>query len=167
MILLVEGAPPLILAPIIFFLLPDTPSTASFLTPRERLIAEQRRFLPNDSEKPAQDEPASSKATQIFGSWGKIDWKASTAAFKDPMSYVSAILLFCINTSYSSIPVYLPTILKDNGYTALKAQGLTAPPYLGELTTCSFLMTKDVSDHLCLLTSVSRLHLSSHSGLHL
>lgn len=64
--------------------------------------------------------------------------KLQRLLLKDPMSYVSAILLFCINTSYSSIPVYLPTILKDNGYTALKAQGLTAPPYLGELTTCSF-----------------------------
>lgn len=37
---------------------------------------------------------------------------------------------FSCNVSYSSLPVFLPTILTDMGFTSIRAQGLSAPPYL-------------------------------------
>lgn len=37
---------------------------------------------------------------------------------------------FCCNVGYSSLPVFLPTILKDMGYSSIRAQGLSAPPNL-------------------------------------
>lgn len=49
---------------------------------------------------------------------------------QDPLSYLMAILLFLINTGFSSIPVYLPTILADMGNSSINAQGLSAPPYV-------------------------------------
>lgn len=45
-------------------------------------------------------------------------------------------MYFSCNVSFSSLPVFLPTILKDMGFTAINAQGLTAPPYF-----LSFLVT--------------------------
>lgn len=38
-------------------------------------------------------------------------------------------MYFSANVSYASLPVYLPTILKDMGYSSIDAQGLSAPPY--------------------------------------
>jgi MFS family permease len=45
-------------------------------------------------------------------------------------------MYFSCNVSYSSLPVFLPTILNQMGFTAIDAQGLTAPPFFA-----SFLMT--------------------------
>src|SRR5271156_1914551 len=38
-------------------------------------------------------------------------------------------MYFSCNVSFSSLPVFLPTILKEMGFTAVTAQGLSAPPY--------------------------------------
>ena len=38
-------------------------------------------------------------------------------------------MYFSANVSYASLPVYLPTILADMGYSKINAQGLSAPPY--------------------------------------
>ena len=45
-------------------------------------------------------------------------------------------MFFSCNVSFSSLPVFLPTVLKDMGSTAINAQELTAPPY-----SLSFLVT--------------------------
>lgn len=45
-------------------------------------------------------------------------------------------MYFSCNVSFSSLPVFLPTILKEMGFTAINAQGLTAPPFFA-----SFLVT--------------------------
>lgn len=39
------------------------------------------------------------------------------------------MMYFSCNVSFSSLPVFLPTILTEMGYTAINAQGLSAPPY--------------------------------------
>lgn len=38
-------------------------------------------------------------------------------------------MYFSCNVSFSSLPVFLPTILEDMGFSSIHAQGLTAPPY--------------------------------------
>lgn len=45
-------------------------------------------------------------------------------------------MYFSGNVAFSSLPVFLPTILLDMGYSSVNAQGLTAPPFF-----LSFLMT--------------------------
>lgn len=45
-------------------------------------------------------------------------------------------MYFSCNVSFSSLPVFLPTILNQMGFTAINAQGLSAPPYF-----FSFLVT--------------------------
>ena len=38
-------------------------------------------------------------------------------------------MYFSVNVSYASLPVYLPTVLAEMGYSSINAQGLSAPPY--------------------------------------
>jgi hypothetical protein len=38
-------------------------------------------------------------------------------------------MYFSCNVSFSSLPVFLPTILSEMGFTDITAQGLSAPPY--------------------------------------
>ena len=38
-------------------------------------------------------------------------------------------MYFSCNVSYSSLPVFLPTIIEAMGFTSVNAQGLSAPPY--------------------------------------
>lgn len=46
-------------------------------------------------------------------------------------------MYFSANVSFSSLPVFLPTIIQQMGFTAVQAQGLSAPPYfLSFLVTC-------------------------------
>lgn len=45
-------------------------------------------------------------------------------------------MYFSCNVSFASLPVFLPTILLEMGFTAVAAQGLSAPPYF-----LSFLLT--------------------------
>ena len=45
-------------------------------------------------------------------------------------------MYFGCNVSFSSLPVFLPTILEEMGFSAINAQGLTAPPFF-----LSFLIT--------------------------
>lgn len=38
-------------------------------------------------------------------------------------------MYFSCNVSFASLPVFLPTILNEMGFSAIQAQGLSAPPY--------------------------------------
>ncbi|KAG0161207.1 hypothetical protein PDIDSM_8741 [Penicillium digitatum] len=42
---------------------------------------------------------------------------------------MAAFMFFSCNVAFSSMPVFLPTIIKDMGYSSLQAQALSAPPY--------------------------------------
>ncbi|KAE9994442.1 hypothetical protein EG327_010068 [Venturia inaequalis] len=70
------------------------------------------RFLDEEEKKiaVARGVKQAGKADRVGG----IDWKDVGATFMDP----------------KALPVFLPTILKEMGFTAVKAQGLTAPPFL-------------------------------------
>lgn len=45
-------------------------------------------------------------------------------------------MYFSCNVSFASLPVFLPTILDEMGFTSINAQGLSAPPFF-----LSFLIT--------------------------
>jgi dipeptide/tripeptide permease len=42
---------------------------------------------------------------------------------------MTALMYFSCNVSFSSLPVFLPTILTEMGFTSINAEGLSAPPY--------------------------------------
>lgn len=45
-------------------------------------------------------------------------------------------MYFSCNVSFSSLPVFLPTILEGMGYESINAQGLSAPPYFLSFLVC-------------------------------
>ncbi|KAI8289520.1 hypothetical protein K4K60_008449 [Colletotrichum sp. SAR11_57] len=67
---------------------------------------------------------------------GKLNFKQAFAAFYDYKNYLQAMIIFCLNTAFGSLPAYLPTILQAMGYTSLHAQGFSACPYLAAYVVC-------------------------------
>ncbi|BGP53579.1 hypothetical protein JCM8202v2_001138 [Rhodotorula sphaerocarpa] len=112
-IFLIEGAPAVLMAGVAYWFLPDKPSKANFLSPRQREIARLRVNRDGDT-----------------GREGGLRMRGVMEALKDPKVWLCAVINFCCNVGYSSLPVFLPTILKDMGYSSIRAQGLSAPPNL-------------------------------------
>jgi sugar phosphate permease len=120
LLFLVEGIPSILMAFVAFFFLPDSPDKARFLNAEEKLVAKARGV----------------RQVGTTERVGGIVWKDIAAALMDPKCWFTAFMYFSCNVSFSSLPVFLPTILNDMGFTAVNAQGLTAPPYF-----VSFLVT--------------------------
>ncbi|CRL21507.1 Sucrose/H+ symporter, plant [Penicillium camemberti] len=113
---LVEGFPSVIVAVFAWFLIPDSPGRARFLTRRQRVVAQQRL------------EESTADYQQSYGS--RFNWREILKTAADPKAYMAAFMFFSCNVAFSSMPVFLPTIIKDMGYSSLQAQALSAPPYL-------------------------------------
>ncbi|KAH6664417.1 MFS transporter-like protein [Halenospora varia] len=118
LLFLVEGLPTILLASMAWFMLPDSTTTAKFLNEEDKQVARARgvRQVGGDETGPAK---------RI----GNIVWSDIGAALLDVKNYLTAMMYFSCNVSFSSLPVFLPTILTEMGYTAINAQGLSAPPY--------------------------------------
>lgn len=46
------------------------------------------------------------------------------------------LMYFSTNVSFASLPVFLPIILQQMGYSSVNAQGLSAPPYFLAFLVC-------------------------------
>ncbi|EXJ91379.1 retrograde regulation protein 2 [Capronia coronata CBS 617.96] len=111
---LVEGIPTICAAPLAWFFLPDSPTSARFLTGEEKEVA-RARVLRQHGPQPEGGE--------------KVSFKEIGLTLLDPKAWFTALMYFSCNVSYSSLPVFLPTILNEMGFSAVSAQGLSAPPY--------------------------------------
>jgi hypothetical protein len=124
-----EGIPTILLAVVAYFYLPAAPDRCRFLTRRQNEIVASRVVKSRGEEQQ-----------------GKINFKQVFAAFYDYKNYMQAVIIFCLNTAFGSLPAYLPTILTSMGFTALRAQGLSACPYLSAWLVC--ILTSFFSDKL-------------------
>ncbi|KAL2862260.1 putative MFS transporter [Aspergillus lucknowensis] len=113
---LVEGFPSVIVAVFAWFVIPDSPGTAAFLEPRQRMVAQLRVGDGGRSE--------------YLGHRRRFNWSEIGKALVDPKSYITAFMFFSCNVAFSSMPVFLPTIIQDMGYSSVSSQALSAPPYL-------------------------------------
>lgn len=115
LLFLVEGLPTIAMAAVTFFYLPDSPSTARFLDEDEKRIAMARGVRQAGHGKRV----------------GSINFKDIGATFLDPKAWMTAVcfalslislevlifvqfMYFSCNVSFSSLPVFLPTILKES-----------------------------------------------------
>ncbi|CAO1620993.1 unnamed protein product [Parajaminaea phylloscopi] len=131
LLFIIEGSPSLILAVFIYFCLPDKPETCGFLDEREREIAVARLFRPKPSAASDTSNKQGHGISDIIGTIRHgMDRKRIKAGLLSPVAWLAALQLWVVNVGYGSVPIYLPTILKDSGFTAIKAQGYTAPAYL-------------------------------------
>ena len=126
LLFLVEGLPTIAMAPVAYFFLPDSPHTARFLTEDEKRIALARTMR--------------QVGTQVGNGegerQGRISFKNVLATFADFKPWITALMYFSCNVSFASLPVFLPTVVQEMGFTSVTAQGLSAPPYF-----LSFLVT--------------------------
>ncbi|KAJ5914545.1 hypothetical protein N7504_003428 [Penicillium tannophilum] len=111
-IFILEGLVTVVASVIAYFWVYNYPSTAEFLSPEEREFIQFR--LKNDNDA-TRDE--------------SFTWSAVLDAFKDPK-----VWLYCLGFHTMSLPLYtlslfLPTIIKELGYSAAQAQLLSVPPY--------------------------------------
>ena len=115
LLFLVEGLPTIAMAPIAYFFIPDSPQTARFLDEDEKRVALARTV---GQVGPGQTERI-----------GRISMKNVLATLADFKPWITALMYFSCNVSFSSLPVFLPTIVQEMGFTSVTAQGLSAPPY--------------------------------------
>ncbi|KAK4494609.1 hypothetical protein PRZ48_013965 [Zasmidium cellare] len=128
LLFLLEGFPACLVAVWAWYWIPDSPGTARWLTSRERKVATMR--MRNESAVDMKSEKSNALHTNVPRHKRKFKWDEVQRTLIDPKSYLTAGMFFCCNVAFSSMPVFLPTILNSMGYTRLAAQGLSAPPFL-------------------------------------
>ncbi|KAF8525766.1 major facilitator superfamily domain-containing protein [Hysterangium stoloniferum] len=138
---LVEAIPTIIMALMLLLFLPSFPFTATFLTPREKSIAQARVD---------RDHRPSSHG-------GMNGWEGLKAILVDINAW---LLMVVYNIGTATSTYFLPTIINGLGFTALNAQGLTVAPYaFGYLFTIAQAIhsdhTRDRGWHIMFSTTVS------------
>lgn len=136
LLFLLEGFPSMLVAVWAWSFVPDGPGSIRWLTPRQRKVAVLRLRQEKEQD---EDEYPSKKASGL--NLGEV-----LQTLKDPKSYLTAFMFFSCNVAFGSIPVFLPTIIRDMGFSSMTAQGLTAPPYL--VAFAVFIATAHLSDRL-------------------
>ncbi|KAJ5453506.1 uncharacterized protein N7458_004462 [Penicillium daleae] len=111
-IFILEGLLTIIVSVIAYFWVHNYPGTAKFLTKEEREYIQFRLKNDNDS---TRDE--------------KFSWSAVLDAFKDPKVLLYGLGFHSLSLPLYTLSLFLPTIIKELGYSAAQAQLLTVPPY--------------------------------------
>jgi hypothetical protein len=93
--------------------MPTKPSDAYFLNDRERFIAAERLAR---EHKANPDE--------------KVTWVHIKLAITNIHNYTCALGFFLINITVQGLSVFMPTILRELGYTSIEAQLYSVPPYV-------------------------------------
>ncbi|KFY72960.1 hypothetical protein V499_06932 [Pseudogymnoascus sp. VKM F-103] len=111
LLFLIEGAVTVAYGVFMFFVLPDSVSTAWFLKPEERLIA-LARTLKNK--------------TGIMDN-GKFRWPQLWEALRDPQTWLLVLYTFCVNLPNGALTTFQPLIIKGMGFSSLKSILLGLP----------------------------------------
>ncbi|KAF2184062.1 MFS general substrate transporter [Zopfia rhizophila CBS 207.26] len=119
-IFILEGILTVVVAIIAFFTLYDFPETAGFLTEEERAFVVYRLKYQavegDESPQVAQDDT--------------FKWKYVKAAFLDWQIWTNIWVYWGIVAPLYGISLFLPTIIRELGYTSSTAQLLTVPIYI-------------------------------------
>lgn len=118
LLFIIEGAPTVAFAIVVYFLLPDSPGTASCLSEREQTLAVERMHTRDRTKKSA------------------IHWKQFMAGAIDYRNFIHTLIHFMCNYSFAGLSNFLPTIVRNMGYSSVNAQGLTAPIYFVSFLCC-------------------------------
>lgn len=133
LLFLVEGFPSVLAAAAAWIIIPDSPRKARYLTRRERRVAKLRlrHQVAGPQPPPASAHRRPIQAGRVLKSYFSGSLVRSLRVLGDPFAWTTAIMLFLANVAYSSLPVFLPTILTSAMHlSSLHAQALAAPPYL-------------------------------------
>ncbi|KAL6712740.1 hypothetical protein ACLMJK_009678 [Lecanora helva] len=111
-IFLLEGMLTVVVSLIAYFFVANYPSTAKFLSPKERACIQARLAANSDA---TRDEA--------------FTWANVATAAKDPKCWLYGLGFHTMSLPLYTLSLFLPTIIKELGYTAAQAQLLTVPSY--------------------------------------
>ncbi|KAI0005836.1 MFS general substrate transporter [Xylariaceae sp. FL0662B] len=109
---ILEGIPSCLSALFVWFLLPDYPERAHWLSEREKDLAEQRLHLEGAK-----------------GSAAAMTWDDAKKTLLDWRLYGHYAIYFAVSLPFSSLSLFTPSIVSGLGYVDLHAQLLTVPPW--------------------------------------
>ncbi|KAI8092875.1 putative MFS transporter [Halteromyces radiatus] len=112
-IFIVEAVPTIALGLLSVMMIPDLPTSVNrrWLTSEEQELAIKRATISGNTD----NRPFDKK--QLF------------AALMDYKNWLTVIIYVGLNVALGSYAVFLPTIIRDLGFTSLNAQLLSIPPY--------------------------------------
>lgn len=116
-IFIIEGLITVVVATSAFFIIPDWPHLARFLTPEEKEILLAR--LREDNREANMDRWDMDKAKRCFG---------------DPKIWIGVLMYMGVVTTGYSGAFFTPTILKQLGWTSVRAQVMSIPIYIAAAT---------------------------------
>ncbi|GAB7346466.1 hypothetical protein MBLNU457_5157t1 [Dothideomycetes sp. NU457] len=109
---ILEGIPSLLSAVLVWFLLPDYPESAAWLSPEEKALASARLAKHGSS-----------------GTAKSLTWADAKATLLDWRLWGHYAIYFGISAPFSSLSLFTPTITAGLGFKNLEAQLMTVPPY--------------------------------------
>ncbi|RYP17871.1 hypothetical protein DL765_004269 [Monosporascus sp. GIB2] len=112
-----------VVAVIAFFLLHDFPETAMFLT------EEERAFVVFRLKYQGQAQAKEQKRTQVAEA-DEFEWRYIWDAFKDWQIWVNVFVYWSLVCPLYGISLFLPTIIRNQGYSSSTAQLMTVPVYI-------------------------------------
>ncbi|KAM0476789.1 hypothetical protein ACHAPX_006214 [Trichoderma viride] len=130
-VFIIEGICSFLIAPVIWFGLPNNPTEAWFLTEEEKAMMKVRE----------------AQRAHYMGS-EELDAKEIRIALKDPKLYISGAIQFCQDILLYGFSTFLPSILVNMGYTSIQAQYLSIPVFL--FGGICFIAFAYVSDRTCI-----------------
>ncbi|KAH9910536.1 MFS general substrate transporter [Fomitopsis serialis] len=141
---LLEAIPTIIMASLLLVFLPSFPFTASFLTPRQRAIAQARL---NRDQKPTS-----------HGGMGAF--RAFTLVVSDLNAWLLMVIYCGFNVGTATITYFLPTLIVELGFSGIDAQGMTVAPYFAGWFLVVFQAwhsdrTRDRGWHVMLSTAIA------------
>lgn len=111
-IFILEGLATIVVAVAAYFFIYNYPDTAEFLSNAERKFIRDR--LASDSDATHNEA---------------FTWANVLKALRDPKCWLYGLSFHTMSLPLYTFSLFLPTIIKDLGYTAANAQLLTIPPY--------------------------------------
>ncbi|RYO74870.1 hypothetical protein DL766_008153 [Monosporascus sp. MC13-8B] len=109
---ILEAIPSMVSAFFVWFLLPDYPERASWLSESEKDLAAQRLHLEGAK-----------------GSAASLTWAETRATLTDWRLYGHYAIYFAVSLPFSSLSLFTPSIVSGLGYFDLQAQLMTVPPW--------------------------------------
>ncbi|KAI0032072.1 MFS general substrate transporter [Vararia minispora EC-137] len=111
---LIEAIPTVVMAFVLLFFLPPFPFAASFLQPRQRAIAQARL---NREHRPTSHG-------------GMTGWQGFKAIVSDINAWLFVLVYTSFNIGVATITYFLPTLIREFGFSPINSQGLTVAPYV-------------------------------------
>ncbi|CAG8571591.1 13299_t:CDS:2 [Cetraspora pellucida] len=112
-VFILDGAFTCIVALFSYYLIPDSPETATWLTKEERRLAIERLH-----DEPSHSHESYNESHQILDAF--TDWKI----------YMAMLLYFCINAPLYSFSFFISSIVNGMGFSTVISQILATPPFI-------------------------------------